>query len=117
MSPRAFEFLFLSWVLGALIVYSVHEEDVLAYEFEQRVQNYRAIRHAIRTVDPAILYAPAIAPNAPPPETHDCFSAGDPLCISIDEIKALNGELDELERRLRDLYIRGLLRRGEAWSA
>ncbi len=96
MSGRAFEFLFLSWALATLAVHFNYEQDVVAFEHVQRVAQVRAIRHAIRNVDPAILYAPTLDGLLAPP---------------------LGPTLDALEHRLRDLYIRELRKRGKVWEA
>jgi hypothetical protein len=137
MTGRAFEFLFLSWALGTLAVHFNYEQDVVAFEHVQREAQVRAIRHALRNVDPALLYAPAIVPVVPVPLS-DCFSATDPACVPFEELLApplgealgdpfgslgwdlqleTPDQLDELERRLRDLYIHELRRRGVVWSA
>ena len=110
MSQRAFEFLFLSWALATLAVHFDYLQDVVDYQHAQRVAGVRAIRHAIRTVDPAKLYAPAIIAPALPGPTLDCFSSWQLECVPLER-------LDAIEQRLRDLYIRELQRRGEAWSA
>ncbi len=101
MSGRAFEFLFLSWALATIAVHFNYEQDVVAFEHAQRAAQFRAIRHAIRNVDPARLYAPTLA--APFGE----------LLVPLPSGEAF----DRLERRLRDLYIHELRKRGKAWEA
>ena len=99
MRTRAFEFLFLSWALGTIAVHFNYEQDVVAFEHVQRAAQFRAIRHAIRSVDPAKLYAPTFA------------APFDALIVPSDET------LDDLERRLRDMYIHELRKRGKVWEA